>query len=119
MENRPDRDVLISSGMNTPDIVDGGQVPLSRSLGRARGASTGIMFSDSNAVPSSSRVRRSSMSKEGLMDRETPATPDALLPRLPRRQSSTKSVRSVYGVRGNGKQKQEAQELMGRETSGS
>ncbi|KAJ9110586.1 hypothetical protein QFC20_002916 [Naganishia adeliensis] len=119
VENRPDRDVLISSGMNTPDIVDGGQVPLSRSLGRARGASTGIMFSDSNAVPSSSRVRRSSMSKEGLMDRETPATPDALLPRLPRRQSSTKSVRSVYGVRGNGKQKQEAQELMGRETSGS
>jgi hypothetical protein len=86
-------------------------------LGRARGASTGIMFSDNNAAPSSSRVRRPSMSKEGLMDREMPATPDALLLRLPRRQSSTKSVRSVYSVRGNGKQKQEAQELLGRESS--
>lgn len=53
------------------------------------------------------------------MDREMPATPDALLPRLPQRQSSTKSVRSVYSVRANGKQKQEAQELLGREASGS
>lgn len=115
-----ERDTIIGSGMNTPEIVDGGQVPLSRSLGRARGASTSILFSGDAAAPSSSsRVRRPSMSKEGLMDRDAPATPNALLPTLPRRQSSTKSVKSVYDVRGNGKQKQEAQELLDREASGS
>ncbi|KAI5455292.1 hypothetical protein NCC49_000107 [Naganishia albida] len=120
IENRLERDTIIGSGMNTPEIVDGGQVPLSRSLGRARGASTGFLVSGDATLPSSSsRVRRPSMSKEGLMDREALATPDALLPRPPRRQSSTKSVKSMYSVRGNGKQKQGAQEPLGHSASGS
>lgn len=62
------------------------------------------------------------MSKEGagVMDREAPVTLDSLLPGQPlRRQSSARSVRSVYSVRGNGKHRQEEQELLGREASGS
>lgn len=108
----------MASGINTPEIVDGAsQVPLSRSLGRARGHSTVLALADDAVLPSSSRTRRSSISKDGagILDRDMSALP--ITPTSanaangsharPVRRESGMSVRSAYTVRGNGKQKQE------------
>jgi hypothetical protein len=127
VENRLEGDRITASGMNTPEIVDGAsQVPLSRSLGRARGQSTVLTLSTDSAVPiSSSRVRRSSVAKDGagIQDRDTSmpadATPSAQGRQIrPGRSESGMSVRSTYTVRENIKYRQEEQEQLIPQASG-
>jgi hypothetical protein len=117
VENRLEGDRITASGMNTPEIVDGAsQVPLSRSLGRARGQSTVLAFNDdSNLTSSSSRARRSSIAKDGagILDRDGSIPADASAPVRqvrPMRSESGMSVRSTYTVRETGKHRQEEQE---------
>ena len=114
VENRLEADRITGSGMNTPEIVDGAtQVPLSRSLGRARGHSAVLAMADEAMLPSSSsRARRSSISKEegDMLDPDTSRQLDASYPAngrqaRPVRRESVMSARSAYTVRGNGKQK--------------
>ena len=118
IENRPEADRIMASGMNTPEIVDGAsQVPLSRSFGRARGHSGVLGLGDEAMLPdSASRTLRSSISKnEGLLDRDSTTNFDTTNTvngqRVrPMRRESVMSARSAYTVRGNGKQKQEEPE---------
>lgn len=107
--------------MNTPEIVDGAsQVPLSRSLNRPRGHSTVLGLGDDAMLPSSSsRARRSSISKEegGILDHDTSIPLEAPDPGngrqvRPVRSESGMSARSAYAVRGNGKQKLEEAERL-------
>jgi hypothetical protein len=117
----------MGSGMNTPEIVDGAsQVPLSRSLGRARGQSTVLALNNDSVLPSSSsRARRSSIAKDGagIQDRDASMPADAVPTAQgrqvrPIRSESGMSVRSTYTVRENGKHKQEEQERLVSQASG-
>lgn len=114
LENRLDGSSVLSSGMNTPVIVDGAsQVPLSRSIGRMRGLSTSVGHAEqSNGTPPSSRARRSSIAKgENGMLGDSLTTPDALLPPPtwssssagPIRRNSARSARSEHSANGDGK----------------
>jgi hypothetical protein len=125
VENRLEGDRITASGMNTPEIVDGAsQVPLSRSLGRARGQSTVLAFNNDSVLPSSSsRARRSSIAKDGagILDRDESIPADTPAPGRqvrPTRSESGMSVRSTYTVRENGKHRQEEQERLVPQASG-
>ncbi|KAJ9123308.1 hypothetical protein QFC22_001507 [Naganishia vaughanmartiniae] len=122
LENPLDGSSALSSGVNTPVIVDGAsQVPLSRSIGRMRGLSTSIGHAEHiDGAPPSSRARRSSIAKgENGMLGDSVTTPDGLLPPPgwsssaggPMRRNSAKSFRSEHSGHGDGKYTREEERL--------
>ncbi|KAJ9107403.1 hypothetical protein QFC21_000853 [Naganishia friedmannii] len=122
LENRLDVGSALSSGMNTPIIVDGAsQIPLSRSIGRVRGLSTSIGHAEqSNGIPPASRPRRSSIAKgDKRMLGDSVTVRDALLPPPgwsssstgPMRRNSARSPRSEHSRLDDGKYAKEEERL--------